>query len=256
MKLFQEGMNDALHARNFRNAMYIAGCLILLAYLSSLDLQVTLNFWQSHIKQIRDVDGATHLEELYETQAHILCYHIRRGRAYRPTDVRQALDESLYHLPLNAKIESIRAEVFPWFSFKERLYSTVNGKRAMFDEGRLLAHAAFSLSAEAKRASVSKSTTHSTRNFFESALASAIGNHSPAWWTCYVLHEYNNGNLGFAKTILFRGLSCIPWSKHFAMLAFSHLSEAMSDSELYDIYHTICKRGLRLHIDLEECANA
>lgn len=95
---------------------------------------------------------------------------------------------------------------------------------------------------------------HSTRAAFERALSSDVCAHHVGLWVAYVrfCHARKELRARFAKPVFYRAVQACPWSKDVFMEAFGTLVREMDSAELKSVYSTMCEKGLRVHVDMDE----
>jgi hypothetical protein len=136
----------------------------------------------------------------------------------------------------------------------------------------------FAINYEMQRGEIAGSTSDSVRALFAQA-EDEIGAHCPAIWKSHLLFELAQYNKELAKRpskrprrdgkkskyetrveqchrrvkeTFFKGLTHLPWSKDFMMLAFSHLwTEFLTEDELRRVYDVMIEKELRVYVDLD-----
>lgn len=94
---------------------------------------------------------------------------------------------------------------------------------------------------------------HSTRAAFEHAVAAQTCKHHIGIWRSYIQYCFQNRELRpKAKDVFYRAIQSCPWSKEIFMEAFVTLARDLDTSELKSVYNTMCDKGLRVHIELDE----
>ncbi|KAK5629737.1 hypothetical protein RRF57_005452 [Xylaria bambusicola] len=94
---------------------------------------------------------------------------------------------------------------------------------------------------------------HSARAAFERALSADCCKHHVGLWIAYVRFCHARKELrAKAKGVFYRAIQACPWSKDVFMEAFSTLVREMDSAELKSVYATMCEKGLRIHVDMDE----
>ncbi|KAL1857312.1 hypothetical protein Plec18170_003431 [Paecilomyces lecythidis] len=249
-----EGQEQALAVRNAEVFVAYTECLAILKYLSydsSLDAAVTV-FSTAFERLAKLPSQATSFvsfttELLHQMRGKLLYYHARTRRAYKPSQIRGFLLESISLFPHN----TIFLSLFAWnesrFRIEERVRDVIqeitgqgrNGQRQLNKQAVPVTSHFFAVYTELHRPVFSGSTIYSVRAAFEKAISdptltaatsSMTPVHDPSsshsnisLWKLYILFELSRGHVGRAKDIFFRAMRACPWSKQILMLAFSHL---------------------------------
>ncbi|KAJ9193499.1 hypothetical protein DTO164E3_7898 [Paecilomyces variotii] len=249
-----EGQEQALAMRNAEVFVAYTECLAILKYLSyDLSIDDAITIFSTAFERLGKlppqatsfVSFATEL--LHQMRAKLLYYHTRSRRAYKPSQIRGLLLESISLFPHN----TIFLNLFAWnesrFRIEERVRDVIHEITAQGRKGQsqlnkqavpVTSHF-FAVYAELHRPVFSGSTIHSVRAAFEKAISdptlrSGTSSSSPihdpssshsniSLWKLYILFELSRGHIARAKDIFFRAMRACPWSKQILMLAFSHL---------------------------------
>jgi hypothetical protein len=218
-------------------------------------------------------------ELLHQARARLLYYHTTNSRAYRPSQIRELLTESISLFPHN----TIFLSLFAWNESRFRIDGRVRdvlrdlitkGKSTDRDHDQSvpITTQLFALFTELHRPVISGSTLHSVRAAFERAIgdnptatSKDRSRFSLSLWKLYVLFELSRNNVQQAKEVFYRGIRACPWSKELVMLAFSHLradmvqrqpqtqgsTVGMEFGELQHVYRVLVDKELRIHVDIE-----
>jgi hypothetical protein len=170
-----------------------------------------------------------------------------RGRSFRPGLLREQLTQYLQYFPSN----TIFLSLFAWR--EERL--TVNDRVRSLLQDHVLTRANESLSSHMFAISHELRTgnAHSTRAAYERALSSDVCAHNVGLWVSYVRFCYARKELRTkARAVFYRAIQACPWSKDVYMEAFDTLARDMDSAGLKSVYMTMCEKGLRVHVDMDE----
>ncbi|KAI1384675.1 DUF1740-domain-containing protein [Hypoxylon trugodes] len=219
----------------------------------------------------RSLGGSSSHERLLQSAARLLYYHANQG-PFRPGFLREQLTKFIHFFPRN----TIFLTLFAW---RETRLSIDDRVRSILDNVVLtLPHDCISSRIFAIRHESRVGNSHSTRAAFERALESEVCGHHPGLWVEYIRFCYNS-TLDLhtnpesktkskskdkvkekarekaktkAKEIFYRALQRCPWSKDIFMEAFVTLVRDLDSAELRSVYSTLCEKGLRVHVEMEE----
>ncbi|KAI0191414.1 NRDE-2, necessary for RNA interference-domain-containing protein [Xylaria flabelliformis] len=179
--------------------------------------------------------------------ARLLYYHARHG-SFRPSLLRDQLTQYLTYFPRN----TIFLTLFAWR--EERL--SINDRVRTLLQDTILTRKNESLSSHIFAISHELRTgnAHSTRAAFERALSSTVCAHHVGLWIAYIrfCHARKELRAKFSKGVFYRAVQACPWSKDVFMEAFGTLVREMDSAELRSVYSTMCEKGLRVHVDMDE----
>ncbi|KAI0196460.1 DUF1740-domain-containing protein [Astrocystis sublimbata] len=185
-------------------------------------------------------------EKFLQACARLLYYHASHG-SFRPSLLREQLTHYLTHFPHN----TIFLSLFAWR--EERL--SINDRVRTLLQDRILTRAHASLSSHVFAVSYEMRTgnSHSVRAAFERAFSSDVCAHHIGLWIAYVRFCHAKKELRkLAKGVFYRTIQACPWSKDVFMEAFGTLGREMDSAELKSVYSTMCEKGLRVHVEMEE----
>ncbi|KAI0443423.1 DUF1740-domain-containing protein [Xylaria telfairii] len=186
-------------------------------------------------------------EKFLQFSARLLYYHASHG-SFRPGLLREQLTQYLGYFPSNTIFLSLIA-------WREERLSVNDRVRALLQD-HVLTRANESLSSHVFAISHELRTgnAHSTRAAFERALSSEVCAHHVGLWVAYVrfCHARKELRARFAKPVFYRAIQACPWSKDVFMEAFGTLVREMDSGELESVYSTMCEKGLRIHVDMDE----
>lgn len=168
-------------------------------------------------------------------------------RSFRSGLLREQLTQYLSYFPSN----TIFLSLFAWR--EERL--SVNDRVRSLLQDSILTRANESLTSHIFAISYELRTgnAHSTRAAFERSLSSDICKHHVGLWIAYIRFCHSRRELRpKAKAVFYRAIQACPWSKDVFMEAFGTLSREMDSAELRSVYTTMCEKGLRIHVDMDE----
>ncbi|GAP86557.1 hypothetical protein SAMD00023353_1900150 [Rosellinia necatrix] len=186
-------------------------------------------------------------EKFLQSSARLLYYHASHG-AFRPGLLREQLTRYLSYFPSNTIFLSL-------FAWREERLSVNDRVRALLRD-HVLTRANESLSSHvfAIAHELRAGNAHSARAAFERALGpGAPAHHHPGLWVAYVRFCHARRELRpKARAVFHRAVQACPWSKDVFMEAFATLPREMDSAELKGVYSTMCEKGLRVHVDMDE----
>ncbi|KAI1469580.1 DUF1740-domain-containing protein [Daldinia caldariorum] len=185
-------------------------------------------------------------EKLLQSAARLLYYHATQG-PFRPGLLREQLTKYINFFPQNTLFLSLYAWREARLSIDDRVRSILD-KVVLVDRFDCVSSRVFAIRYESRTGNV-----HSTRAAFEHALESEACRNHPGLWISYIRFCHGRKELrAKAKSVFYRALQCCPWSKDVFMEAFATLVRDMDSSELKSVYNTMCEKGLRVHVEMEE----
>ncbi|KAI1133050.1 DUF1740-domain-containing protein [Nemania abortiva] len=195
----------------------------------------------------RDLQYSPSHERFLQSSARLLYYHASHG-SFRPGLLREQLTQYLSYFPSN----TIFLSLFAWR--EERL--SINDRVRSLLQDHVLTRANESPSSHVFAISYELLTgnAHSTRAAFERALsASSVCAHHVGLWIAYIRFCHARKELrAKAKPVFYRAIQACPWAKGVFMEAFGTLVREMDSAELKSVYSTMCEKGLRIHVDMDE----
>lgn len=267
------------HPPHFVRATQLLSMLAYLtsASLSQLSLEAALSSISSSLALLRIHHEATSeaAELVHRFRGELLQHHVQASRLYMPATVRTVLTESIRLFPSNAFFLRLYMENEARFRIDDRVRNILqtvvlahDGRDNRRDDN--MVGLVFAIDNEIRRVSLggseTGSTSHAVRAAFEKGVAHGAGGaHNPALWTRFLNWElaslHNSGQqkhsralkpqMERVKMVFYRGLTALPWCKHFVMHAFEDgLSELMSAEEKRRVYDVLLERELRLHVEL------
>lgn len=202
--------------------------------------------------------AAAALERLLQHAAHLLYLHVVRG-PFRPTYLRDQLRRFILLFPPN----TVFLRLFAWADSSILLNDPV--RDLLRDPVLSAAHDCVTSRIFALHHEARAGTVHSIAVAFERAL---VGSNNDACrgnvglWLDYVRFccrhlsstaRTNSQQNNKAKDVYYRAIGSCPWSKELAMEAFAPaMVKSVDSAELRSIFHTIARKGLRVHVDLED----
>ncbi|OTB17957.1 hypothetical protein K445DRAFT_315707 [Daldinia sp. EC12] len=187
-------------------------------------------------------------EELLQSAARLLYYHATQG-PFRPGFLREQLAKYINFFPQNTIFLSLYAWREARLSIDDRVRSILD-KVVLVEPHDCVSSRVFAIRHESRTGNV-----HSTRAAFEHAFESEACRNHPGLWISYIRFCHGRKELkAKAKSVFYRALQCCPWSKDVFMEAFVTLVRDMDSSELRSVYNTLCEKGLRVHVEMEEFA--
>ncbi|KAI1340574.1 NRDE-2, necessary for RNA interference-domain-containing protein [Xylariaceae sp. FL0016] len=195
---------------------------------------------------------STEHEKLLQSAARLLYYHASHG-PFQPAFLREQLARYIKFFPQNTIFLSL-------FAWREERLSINDRVRSLLDLAVLnqpdarLSSFTFAIQHE-----MDTGNAHSTRAAFEHALAGTNTGardeckHNPDLWISYIRFCYSRKELrAKAKDVFYRAIQACPWSKDVFMEAFGTLGRDMDSSELRSVYRTMCEKGFRIHVEMED----
>ncbi|OTB08467.1 hypothetical protein M426DRAFT_317090 [Hypoxylon sp. CI-4A] len=194
----------------------------------------------------RGLGNSSSHEQLLQSAARLLYHHASQG-PFRPGFLREQLTKYIHFFPRNTIFLSL-------FAWREARLSIDDRVRSILDQVVLVEpHDCVSSRVFAIRHESRAGNIHSTRAAFEHALESEACKNHPGLWVSYIRFCHNSKELrSKAKSVFYRAIQRCPWSKDVFMEAFVTLVRDMDSSELNSVYHTLCEKGLRVHVEMEE----
>ncbi|KAH7328620.1 NRDE-2, necessary for RNA interference-domain-containing protein [Stachybotrys elegans] len=256
---FASLMYEALGTGNAVAAGACAECLILLVYLTAQGNTEPHAATQGNISEAmavtataidtmtglkyRDNDA---LETLLQFAARLLYLNALKG-PYRRAYLREQLKRFIDLFPQN----TIFMALFDWADASLRV---VDETRALMVEKTLnssqdsVGNRLFAIHHELQRGNV-----NTTRAAFEHAVSSEACRGNAWLWVGYIRFCQNHDAIrDKAKSVFYRALRHVPYSKETMMEAFATLARGMESDELRSVYNTMTSKGLRIHVDMEE----
>ncbi|KAI2470592.1 DUF1740-domain-containing protein [Annulohypoxylon bovei var. microspora] len=248
-----------LSSGDVENAVVYAGGLALLEYLTQQSNKEPSSGSQgdiwSAISSIstcsdelvaRNLGNSSSHERLLQFAVRLLYYHASQG-PFRPGFLREQLTKYINFFPQN----TIFLSLFAWrearLSIDDRVRSILD-KVVLVEPHDCVSSRVFAIHHESRTGNI-----HSTRAAFEHALKNEACKNHPGLWISYIRFCYDNKVLrSKAKSVFYRALQRCPWSKEIFMEAFATLVRDMDSSELRSVYNTLCEKGLRVHVEMEE----
>ncbi|KAI1212225.1 DUF1740-domain-containing protein [Annulohypoxylon truncatum] len=249
----------SLSSGNVEDAIVYAEGLALLEYLTQQSNKEPSNGIQgdiwSAISSIstcsdelvaRGLGNSSSHERLLQFAARLLYYYASQG-SFRPGFLREQLTKYINFFPQNTIFLSL-------FAWREARLSIDDNVRSILDKVVLVEpHDCVSSRVFAIRYESRAGNVHSTRAAFEHALESDACKNHPGLWISYIRFCHDNKALrSKAKSVFYRAIQRCPWSKEVFMEAFVTLGRDMDSSELRSVYNTLCEKGLRVHVEMEE----
>ncbi|KAI1824814.1 DUF1740-domain-containing protein [Xylaria intraflava] len=185
-------------------------------------------------------------EKFLQFAARLLYYHASHG-SFRPGLLREQLTRYLSYFPSN----TIFLSLFAWrqerLSINDRVRSLLQDHVLTRVNESLTSHV-FAITYELRTGNA-----HSTRAAFERALSSELCAHHVELWVAYIRFCHSRRELrAKAKAVFYRAIQACPWSKEVFMEAFGTLVREVDSAELKSVYSTMCEKGLRVHVDMDE----
>ncbi|KAF2749288.1 DUF1740-domain-containing protein [Sporormia fimetaria CBS 119925] len=277
----RESNERTLLGRNFAAAIVLTELHGLLRYLSSdqeaaeyMAIHDRLSAWfDSHALSTTPA-AEIHAQNL----ALFLAHHSTHCRIVKPALLRDALHPLILRFPNNTLLLSAYARNEARFAIDDRVREIMHGGFVTQGKDSLVTTWLLAIRYEIVRGAVAGSTSHSVRALFRRAEEGG-GKNAYAIWVSHVIFELREYESEFrrrsgrksrrseekskhetlleenrrrVKEVYFRGLTHLPWSKEYMMLAFTVLKDLLEEEELRRVYYLMVEKELRLHVDLDE----
>ncbi|RDA87614.1 hypothetical protein CP532_3997 [Ophiocordyceps camponoti-leonardi (nom. inval.)] len=182
-------------------------------------------------------------ELMLQAASRMLYFHSTKG-PFRRAFMREQLAVFVEKYPRN----TIFMSLFAWADTGSWVKDET--RRLLTEKVLTKAHDTVSSRMLAIRHEMARGNVHSARAAMEQAVSSEACRSSVVLWLWYVRFCRSQRQLGLkdGQRVLYRALSCCPWSKDVMMEAFLMGFEA---GELRGVYDGMVDKGLRVHVDLE-----
>jgi hypothetical protein len=279
--ILNEAKERALLGRDFPSAIICTSLLVLLAYLcakqdpyAALEVYAKLSDW--FLTHAMSTSPAAEL--LAQVVAQFLVYHVTHASVVKPALIRDTLQPLIDQFPDNTILLSVFAANEARFAIEDRVRGNVRQILTERKSPRNIASWLFAINYEMQRGEIAGSTSNSVRALLRNA-EDDVGAHSPAIWKTrlfFELKEYENELVKRpnkrprkdgkkskyetrveechhrVKETYFQGLTHMPWSKDWMMLAFSLLGDGFfTGDELRGFYNIMVEKEMRIYVDVE-----
>jgi hypothetical protein len=249
-----EGRDGTLSTGDHHLAVLHGELLAMLAYFkgskSIVDALAVYND-TSALFASRNLTSSPAHEQLHQSRTQLLTFHIDHTHVFKPSFIRDCLSESIKLFPNNTAFLSAYVRNETRFRIEDRVRSLMSDVVLKEDQQTVVGWL-FSVSAEMQRGLEFGGTVHAVRASFEKAVGSRSGLHSIALWKSFMLFELSQKDSRRTIDVFYRGLRNLPWSKWFLMLAFEHLDNQMTFSEMRSVWNVLSERELRVHVDIAD----
>ncbi|KAL1388655.1 NRDE-2, necessary for RNA interference-domain-containing protein [Phyllosticta capitalensis] len=262
-RTLSEGRDHFLSTNEPILAVQYTECLAILEYLhSQLDITAALEPFHSLSKQLAargQLHSAAH-EAAHQAKYRLLTHHAQRTKLFKPSILREELQESVALFPNNTHFLALFAGHEARFRIDDRLRAilqdVVLSNKSNDGSGPSIIAWHFSIHSEIKRSQAigGTGTSHAVRAAFEKALHSdETGSKSAALWSSYIVYLARHlGDVQAAKAAFFRGLLRLPFSKDYILLAFEVFGEAvLGFKDARSVYNTLQEKELRVRVDID-----
>ncbi|QDS77679.1 hypothetical protein FKW77_003560 [Venturia effusa] len=252
-KFLMEGRDGMLSTGLDHLAVLFIEILALFAYFeSSESLQAGLDVYTeaSILFQQRDKHHSPAHEHLHQAKTTLLTFHQQRASYLKPSIIRNCLIESVKLFPNNTVFLTAYTKNEKRFRLDDRVRAVLSDIVLQTTNDTVLGWS-FAIWTERQRSIHLGGTPHAIRAVFDKAVQKS-GKHSIALWTAYVLFEIEQGDRKRAKEVFYRGLTCLPWSKWFVLLAFEFLDKEMGVEEGKRLWRVLEEKGMRVVFDIQE----
>ncbi|KEY65824.1 hypothetical protein S7711_07205 [Stachybotrys chartarum IBT 7711] len=250
---------ECLSTGNITDAAIPAEGLVLLAYLTAEGPLEPMSKSQGNISaamavagamidefRFRKEDRSAALERVLQMAARLLYFNASRG-PFRRGHMQSHIVRFIDLFPMN----TIFMSLFQWADSRLRL---VDETRSLITAKSLTApwdcvsNRAFAIHHELLRGNV-----NATAAAFEHALTSDACKTNAWLWTAYIRFcQGHDGLRAKAKSVFYRALRHVPFSKDVMMEAFASLVRGMESDELKAVFNTMTSKDLRVHVDLDD----
>ncbi|KAI4592455.1 hypothetical protein KJ359_011152 [Pestalotiopsis sp. 9143b] len=258
-ELLTRNRDQLLSSRAVNDAVIFAEALSLLEYMTGASGKESQSGSQGDIwsavatvKRFSDqltsrgLSGSPAQEKLFQAATHLLYYHSCHG-PYRPGFFRECIEEYIRVFPRNTMFLVLYAWREDRIGIEDRVRSILDGL-VLSKQNDCVSSRIFAIKYE-----MAAGNAHSTRAAFDRAVESDSCKHNAGIWISYIRYCHDEGELRpKAKSVFYRAIQRCPWSKDVFMEAFVTLSRDMDSSELRSVYSTLCDKGLRVHVELDE----
>jgi len=270
---FNTGRQSALDQfRNIHAALH-STCLCLLYYMSSSrNISTALEAFATQIAILSSYGPSftSAIEAVHQSQAALVEHHVLLSQptSYVPAIIRSALQNSIASFPSNTTFLSLYAETEARNRLDDRVRQITRDilsqrpsiSTAKDDGSSALIINVFAIETELKRAAsaAAGSTRHAVRAAFERAIADKQCKHNGTIWSMYLDFELNllanpssemvsrDEGVQRVKTVVHRGLQCLPWVKVWYMRGVEVLVGLGEEDAARDVIRLMVNRGLRV----------
>jgi hypothetical protein len=250
-KWLAQGREGTLSTGEYHLAVLYAELLAVLAYFKNskaIDDALVVFSDTSRLFAARNLTTSPAHEQLHQSRALLLTFHINHARVFSPTVIRECLFESISLFPNNSVFLSAYIKNEARFRIDDRVRSLMSDV-VLKENQQSIVGWFLAISAEISRGLEFGGTVYAVRAALDRAAESTSGAHSIVLWTSYLLFEVSQQDFLRAKHVFFRGLKDLPWSKWFVMLAFEHL-KGLTFEEMRSVWNVLGERELRVHVDI------
>lgn len=252
-KFLTEGRDGMLSIGLDQLAVLYIELLALFTYFSSSEpLQSSLNVYtiSSSLFQARGKEHSLAHENLHQARAALLALHQRRAPFLKPSIVRDCLVHSVTLFPHNTVFLEAYANNEKRFRMDDRVRSILSSV-VLNEKMDTVIGWSFAIWSERQRGLEFGGTSHAIRAVYDKAVKRS-GKHSVELWTRYFLFEIEIEDKRRAKQVFLRGLTNLPWSKWFILLAFEYLDGEMGFEEMRRVWRVLGEKGLRVVVDIQD----
>ncbi|KAE9984875.1 hypothetical protein BLS_000958 [Venturia inaequalis] len=252
-KFLAEGRDGMLSTGLDHLAVLHIELLALFTYFSSSEtLQPSLDVYtsSSSLFKLRKKEHSPAHEHLHQARAALLALHQQRAPFLKPSIMRDCLVESVTLFPNNTIFLTAYTNNEKCFKLDDRVRAVLSNI-VLHEKNDTVLGWSFAIWSERQRGIELGGTSHAIRAVFDKAVKRS-GKHSIQLWTKYFLFEIEMGDKTRAKQVFFRGLTNLPWSKWFIMLAFEYLDGEMGFEEMRRIWRVLGEKGFRIVIDIQD----
>jgi hypothetical protein len=187
---------------------------------------------------------------LHQCRAAFLALHQQRTPLLKPSIVRGCLMESVTLFPNNTVFLLAYTNNEKRFRLDDRVRAVLSDV-ILQEKNDTIAGWSFAIWNERQRGLEFGGTPYAVRAIFDRAMQRS-GKYNIELWITYFLFEMSLNDKQQAKQVFFRGLTNLPWSKWFIMLAFEHLDGFLSFEEMRNIWRVLGEKDLRVVIDIQD----
>ncbi|RDA92831.1 hypothetical protein CP533_2862 [Ophiocordyceps camponoti-saundersi (nom. inval.)] len=253
---FATNCHRCLYEEDQEMASCYMECLALLSYLqdeggsepastSQGNISAAMEAFASISKDVEFLGSKCEMahELMLQGASRMLYFHSTKG-PYRRAFVREQLAGFIDRYPQN----TIFLSLFAWADTGSWVKDET--RRLLAEKVLAKAHDTVSSRMFAVRHELARGNVHSARAALEQAVSSEACRSSVELWLWYVRFCRSQKQLGLkaGQQVLYRALSCCPWSKDVMMEAFV---TGLDPGELRSVYDGMASKGLRIHVELD-----
>jgi hypothetical protein len=252
-RFLTEGRDGMLSAGLDHLAVLYVELLALFAYFQSSDsLQAGLDVYAdtSELFKKRGKEQSPGHEHLHQARAAFLSQCQQRTPLLKPSVIRGCVMESVTLFPNNTIFLMAYTNIEKRFRLDDRVRAVLSDV-VLQEKNDTIAGWSFAVWNEEHRGLDFGGTPYAIRAVYDKAVQRS-GKHSIKLWSDYFLFEMELGDKQRAKQVFYKGLTSLPWSKWFVMLAFEFLNEELGFEEMMRVWRVLGEKDLRIVVDIQD----